>query len=181
MKSGRYLNFDCGGVKHTDWVNIDLVPTSPDVMACDLARGFPFPDDSFDALYSSHVLEHFDPQTGANLMRECRRVLAPRGVCRIVVPDLENQAATYLQKLRVARLDDPVSESEYDWALLELIDQMVRTKSGGMMHDYLIKDHLPANHFLEERIGKSCLAVYRELASGVAPNPGFEQLDFGNN
>src|SRR6266542_4152091 len=106
MKQGRYLNFGCGGVFHREWVNVDIVPNSPEVMTCDLVGGLPFPDHTFEAVYSSHVLEHFEPVTAANMLRECQRVLAPAGICRIVVPDLENQASAYLDKLQKARLND---------------------------------------------------------------------------
>ena len=61
----------------------------------DVSRPFPFPDDSFEAAYSSHVLEHLLPGDARNCVRELRRVLAPGGVVRLAVPDLDQLVASY--------------------------------------------------------------------------------------
>jgi predicted SAM-dependent methyltransferase len=54
--------------------------------ANDLAR---FAAASFDVLYASHVLEHFDYQHElANTLREWHRVLKPGGTLMVSVPDL---------------------------------------------------------------------------------------------
>jgi SAM-dependent methyltransferase len=45
----------------------------------------PFPDQSFDAVISSNVLEHVAEP--AAVMRECFRVLRPGGVCHMVIPN----------------------------------------------------------------------------------------------
>jgi SAM-dependent methyltransferase len=47
-------------------------------------RNIPFPDSSFDLVYSSSVLEHVEDL--ANLHREIRRVLKPGGRCAHIVP-----------------------------------------------------------------------------------------------
>ena len=49
----------------------------------------PFPDNSVCALYCSHVFEHLPAATLPSLLAECRRVLKPEGIMRVVVPDLE--------------------------------------------------------------------------------------------
>ena len=54
-----------------------------------VAKRFPFPNDSFQAVFSSHMLEHLPPMVADNCVRESFRVLCPGGVCRIVVPDLD--------------------------------------------------------------------------------------------
>jgi ubiquinone/menaquinone biosynthesis C-methylase UbiE len=53
------------------------------LMGCS-AESMPFPDDSFDMVYSSHVLEHIPMQ--AQALREIFRVLKPGGVHFCVVP-----------------------------------------------------------------------------------------------
>jgi SAM-dependent methyltransferase len=129
----RLLNFGCGSVFHAAWVNLDAVPATPDVMPHDLRRPFPFPDGSFDGAYGSHVLEHLDPSAAARLLRECHRILKPAGIIRVVVPDLEAIVRLYLQCLERAAAGDPRAERRYDWMMLELYDQAVRTSSGGAM------------------------------------------------
>jgi SAM-dependent methyltransferase len=54
----------------------------------DLTYGIPFTDASAEAIYSSHMLEHMTRPDAEALLRECRRVLAPRGILRIAVPEV---------------------------------------------------------------------------------------------
>jgi SAM-dependent methyltransferase len=61
----------------------------------DVSRRFPFPDGSFEAVYCSHLLEHLYPEVAARCTREVHRVLAPAGVFRVAVPDLDAMVARY--------------------------------------------------------------------------------------
>jgi ubiquinone/menaquinone biosynthesis C-methylase UbiE len=63
----------------------------------DLTQPLPFPENTFSAIYASHVLEHLYRTQADALLGECRRVLRPGGVLRIVVPDLQFLARDYLQ------------------------------------------------------------------------------------
>lgn len=96
----------------------------------DLRKGIPFGDATVDAVYHSHVLEHIDRDAVSGFLAEVRRVLRPGGVHRIVVPDLELQARTYL-----ASLDDAVagrgSVDTHESTVTELIEQMVRKEAYG--------------------------------------------------
>jgi len=131
------LNIGCGATFHAEWINLDAAPSSPEVQAHDIATGLPFAEGRFEAVYASHVLEHFEPDAGLRLLRECRRVLRPGGIVRIVVPDLEAIVRAYLEALEAAARGDRDAEARYDWMMLELYDQTVRTKSGGRMAEYL--------------------------------------------
>ena len=61
----------------------------------DLSRRFPFADGSVAAIYSSHVFEHLHVDVAEAALAECHRVLAPGGVVRVVVPDLDDIVAGY--------------------------------------------------------------------------------------
>ncbi|MDP2143559.1 MAG: methyltransferase domain-containing protein [Gallionella sp.] len=61
----------------------------------DLCKPLPYASDTVDAIFSSHVLEHLFIDEVERLISECRRVLKPGGVCRVVVPDLEKIVALY--------------------------------------------------------------------------------------
>ncbi len=78
-----------GRQAHPGWEIMDALPGSHvDHVgnAADLSR---FADDTFDALYASHVLEHFGYQRELpQVLREWRRVLAPGGMLYISVPDI---------------------------------------------------------------------------------------------
>lgn len=57
----------------------------PALLINGFAESMPFPDQSFDAVISSNVIEHVaDP---AKVMAECCRVLKPNGVCHMVIPN----------------------------------------------------------------------------------------------
>ncbi|HEX4984473.1 MAG TPA: methyltransferase domain-containing protein [Burkholderiales bacterium] len=133
----RLLNFGCGTTFHSAWVNLDGLPASPSVIAHDLETHFPFDEGSFDAVYGSHVLEHFDSSGAERLLRDCRRILKPGGIIRIVVPDLETIARLYLQCLEGALAGRREDESRYEWMLLELYDQVARNNPGGQMKRFL--------------------------------------------
>ena len=51
-------------------------------------RVLPFKTESFDVVYSSHTLEHFEQKQIGAVLDEWLRVLAPGGELRLVVPDL---------------------------------------------------------------------------------------------
>lgn len=153
MAKTLYLNIGCGFTYHKDMVNVDFVSTGKDVMAHNLLKGVPFPDNSFEAVYHSHVLEHFLKKDGENLIMECYRVLKTNGICRIAVPDLEQIARNYITYLEAALKGEPGASEKYNWTMLEMYDQVVRTKGGGEMVDY-IKDISRNNDaFLLERNG----------------------------
>jgi hypothetical protein len=171
-KNKRLLNIGCGGHFHEDWVNVDIGPISPQVIDCDILAGLPFPAATFEAIYSSHVLEHLTPQEGLDLLTDSCRLLAQGGVCRVVVPDTETQVKSYQDALAGAKLNDLESEGAYDWAVLELFEQMVRTQPGGDMLRYLLAPEMPAEKFVANRIGAGDLANWRSLvAAGFTPPP----------
>ena len=160
------LNIGCGATFHPAWINLDATPLSPEVLAHDVRAGLPFPEDRFLAVYASHVLEHLDPDAGLRLLRECHRVLRPGGVARIVVPDLETIAKTYLQCLEGAIKGDAEAEERYDWMMLELYDQTVRTVSGGAMAASIEQPRSePHRCFIAARIGDA-------HAHTSSPGPG---------
>jgi SAM-dependent methyltransferase len=133
----RCLNLGCGSRFHPAWVNIDLRPRHPSVLPHDVAAPLPFPDQSFDAVYHAHLLEHLPRAQAAPFARECFRVLKPGGVVRVVVPDLEQIAELYLRALDAAWEGDAEVRRQHAWALLELYDQTVRDRPGGEMLAYL--------------------------------------------
>lgn len=150
----NYLNVGCGNKYHNDWVNIDMVSDSPYVKKVNLLKGIPFPDDTFDVVYHSQVLEHIPQGNAAAFIQECRRVLKPGGILRVVVPDLENVVTEY-QRLLKENLAHSTTEStaNYHWIILELFDQFSRNSSGGQMKEYLKSKNIVNQSYLEERGG----------------------------
>ena len=132
-----------------------------DVLVHDSRRGIPAPDNSFDAIYSCHVIEHLSNDQGESYLKELARVLKPGGVCRISTPDLERETREYIKQLD-ASLTDPggISEARYELAREALIDQLVRTRGGGNLIK-VIRDPKTDPAYAMERYGD----VYREFVS----------------
>lgn len=118
------------------WEHIDFVPLAPGVKRVNLLAGFPYPDNTFDAVYSSHVMEHFSRDEGRRVLQACHRILKPGGILRVVVPDLEQNCREYLRLLDEAATK-PEAARQYDWVILEMLDQMVRDKPSGYMQSFL--------------------------------------------
>ena len=155
----KRLNLGCGSRFHPDWTNVDFTATREGVIAHDLNQNIPFPDESFDVVYQSHLLEHFSKTNAELFLRECYRVLRPEGVFRVVVPDLEQIARTYLTALEKANAGFEEWHYNYEWILLEMYDQSVRNQSGGEMRAYLSSNHIPNKEFIIQRLGREAKTV----------------------
>ncbi|MFZ4795651.1 MAG: class I SAM-dependent methyltransferase [Blastocatellia bacterium] len=149
----RMLNLGCGDRYHADWTNVDMQAAGKGVIVSDLRSGIPFPDCYFDAVYHSHLLEHLPRHEAYGLIDECYRVLKPRGIIRVVVPDLEAIAREYLRALELIDAGDERGRFRYEWILLELYDQVVRTKPGGEMLQHLRQADLQEADYVIARTG----------------------------
>jgi predicted SAM-dependent methyltransferase len=148
------LNVGCGTKFHPDWTNVDMVSYSPKVKVVDLTKGIPFPDNSFDVIYHSQVLEHIPKEKAEYFVRECYRVLKPNGIMRVVVPDLENIVDEY-KRLLNENMENPtdLSKANYEWIMLEMYDQSVRHYSGGLMAKFIRQSNLINEQYIVDRIG----------------------------
>ncbi len=158
----RLVNVGCGLTFHRDWINLDLVSLAPEVIECDLTRGIPFADESCDAVYSSHVLEHLDETTGRAMLQECARVLKPGGILRTVVPDLERIAREYLAALDSASAGG--DNFPHRWMQIELYDQVTRSHSGGEMGKTIKQATEQEYQFVFERLGQEAARVRQPQA-----------------
>jgi len=162
----KLLNIGCGFTFHPAWINIDVVPSAPEVQYCDITKKLPYPDNYFDACYSSHVLEHLTKEESQQLLTECHRILKPQGIIRVVVPDLEAIVREYLRILEEISINITLPSQEiqddYDWIMLELYDQTVRNLSGGEMVQFLQKSNLSNKNYIRSRIGAEADKYWQE-------------------
>jgi predicted SAM-dependent methyltransferase len=149
----KLVNLGCGQKYHKDWINIDFVSNSRDVIQHNLLDGIPINDNDVDLVYHSHVLEHFSKERGDYFIKECYRILKVNGVIRIAVPDLETIVKEYLNNLQLAIAGDVKAKHNYEWIKLELFDQMVRNESGGDMKNYLYQPIVKNESYVFKRIG----------------------------
>lgn len=117
IKETRFTQFGCGLCAPLGWLNFDaspmmrlqklpligkLIPSGtfgrypPNVEYGDIVQGLPIPDDSVELLYCSHVLEHITLQELRLALQNCYRHLKTGGIFRLVLPDLEVMAKSYL-------------------------------------------------------------------------------------
>lgn len=123
----KLINLACGPVYIVDrlWTNVDFASANSNVIGCDLLKSLPFPNNSFDAVYSSHFLEHIPRDSVKDFLLECKRILRPEGYIRLVLPDCQEMFSAYLE-MRTQGL-----HREADFVIVEIIDQCVRQESGG--------------------------------------------------
>jgi predicted SAM-dependent methyltransferase len=95
---GLKLHIGCGKGHLPGWINIDVHPAP---LAMNVLRGLPFADGSADFVFVSHLLEHlYFPRDVQPFLAELRRVLAPGGIVRIVVPDIGKCIEAYVHNDR---------------------------------------------------------------------------------
>lgn len=93
----RILHVGCGGERLPPWlpgeeVRLDIDERhSPDIVASMLDMG---DIGGFDAVFTSHTLEHVYPHEVPVALAECRRVLKDGGALILFVPNLENVRPT---------------------------------------------------------------------------------------
>jgi predicted SAM-dependent methyltransferase len=75
-------------------------------MIRDVRRKLPFDSASVDYIYTSHLIEHLTVKEAERMVSECYRVLRPGGTIRVVCPDLELMANTYLREREAFDDDD---------------------------------------------------------------------------
>lgn len=82
----RKLDLGSGGRKFPDYESLDSDPkTNPDHL-CDIERGLPFEDNTFDEIRAHHILEHIHTEKKTFVMYEIWRVLKKGGICDIELP-----------------------------------------------------------------------------------------------
>lgn len=96
----RLLNLGSGprGLADEHWVNVDGFKDRNVHFVLDFSRPFPLQDNSFECVFSEHVLEHFSYADGQSIASEVLRVLSAGGVFRVVVPDARKIMAEYFER-----------------------------------------------------------------------------------
>ena len=174
------VNIGCGATWHPSWTNLDVHPLSPQVRSWDVSHGLPFGTEQVDACYASHVLEHLTRAQARSLLLESFRVLRPGGIIRLVVPDLEAIVREYLDVVARADKGEEAALSQYEWITLELLDQLVRDKSGGEMEHYLRSKALTHADYVIARIGPEAASYMGvQTLNGHRSNTGSEGASDG--
>lgn len=111
------VQYGCGFSAPKEWINFDSSPTlrfervpilghlytknqsrfPREVLYGDIVKGLPFPDNSCDAIYASHVLEHLSLSDFRVALKNTYGLLRSGGTFRLIVPDLRSLARRYIE------------------------------------------------------------------------------------
>ena len=114
-----YVQYGCGWSCPDGWLNFDVSPSlrlerlpvvgplikvngrrfPEQVQLGDIVSGLPVRDGTVRGVYASHVLEHLCHDDFWIALRNTYKLLAPGGIFRLVVPDLESRARFYCNQL----------------------------------------------------------------------------------
>jgi predicted SAM-dependent methyltransferase len=174
----RKLHLGAGEHVLSDWLNTDLHDYGRrDLVYLDVRKHFPLPDESFDVVFSEHLLEHLTYTEGQNCLRESFRVLRPDGRIRVATPSLE----------RLARLYDggELRERYVRWAAETLEPELDAPLPGAVINNFFrswghrfIYDAQTLRHALEAagfvEVAESAVG---ELEHHLAEAPEFNELE----
>jgi predicted SAM-dependent methyltransferase len=91
----RRLNWGCGTEPEPGWINSDIKEDPAVDISCDILDGLPLEEGSIDYAVSIHALPELRYPDLAPALMELRRVLAPGGVLRLALPDLDRAIEAY--------------------------------------------------------------------------------------
>ncbi len=154
---------------HANWVNVDAVALVPGVIVCDVRAGLPFPSDEFDVVYHSHLLEHLSRLDTVRFLGECRRVLRPGGIHRVVVPDLEDAVKAYISTIKKTEGGGGLRARQHDWMVVELFDQFARERGGGDMVSFIKDAEGELLNYIEGRIGGDIVKMAKQTTVKAPP------------
>jgi predicted SAM-dependent methyltransferase len=124
------LQLGAGEHPHPGWLNTDLhdYGHGSELVYLDVRRRFPLPDESFDVVYSEHMIEHLTYAEGQLCLRECFRVLRAGGAIRIATPSLQ----------RLARLYDvgDLQQRYLHWAVETLEPELKAPLAGAVLNNF---------------------------------------------
>ncbi|MEN9447931.1 MAG: hypothetical protein RJA25_1221 [Bacteroidota bacterium] len=88
--SEKKLQIGAQGSPMQGWLNVDILPKTPDTAYMDATQKFPFENNTFSYVFAEHMIEHITFDEGQLMLNECFRVLKPNGIIRLATPNLDN-------------------------------------------------------------------------------------------
>lgn len=179
------LHIGCGGNYLPGWFNTDLIPNARRTKL-NATKRFPYHDNTFDYIFTEHMIEHVPYNLGRITLAECFRVLKPGGTLRIVTPDLKFLLGLYQN-------DNEINRNYIKWSselffgeraphnAAAVINNFYRDWGHQFIYDVpVMKDALTKSGFtdlMEEKIGQSNHADLLELEHDTRMPAGFLALE----
>jgi predicted SAM-dependent methyltransferase len=182
----RKLHLGCGHNMLSGWLNTDIGCTGS-ITYVDITKPFPIESNTFDYIFSEHVIEHKTHAQGAHMLAECFRVLKPGGKLRIATPDLEflinlyNPDKTALQKSYIKWCVDTFIPGAVSTEDVHVINNFY----SGFGHLFIYNQKALADALLlagfgsieKKEVGDSCDTVLLGLENVSREPPGFLALE----
>lgn len=144
-KQNRFLEIGSGSKPgRNGWITLDSA-SGCDIQ-WDLRFGIPFPSDSFDIIYASHVLEHIPFPDLKILLSEVKRTLSPGGKISICVPSARKYIDAYNSGISIVNFTTGYGPGICDTG--SLIDQLNYTAYMGGEHKYMFDSQSLVNLLL---------------------------------
>lgn len=170
----KLLNLACGAKisRVGNWSNVDFSSPIIGVLQMDILRGLKFKNNTFDVVYTAQFIEHITLDQAEFVLKEVNRVLKPGGILRIVTPDFEEMAGSYLSALKsLKKENNSFLEKQYDWLRLEIFDQGLRNFSGGEVVGFYQNVDEKMHNYLIDRIGYSYLCSINDNVTSPFKRP----------
>lgn len=88
----RKINIGSQNNPFEGWLNVDIWVGFEGVAFMDATKPFPLSDNSFDYIFSEHMIEHISLDEADFMLKECSRILKKGGKIRVATPALDNFA-----------------------------------------------------------------------------------------
>lgn len=194
----RYVQYGCGFSAPEGWDNFDVSPTlwlqrlplvggffrsrssvkfPLNVLVGDIVKGLPgVPAGSCKGVYCSHVLEHLSLADCRTALKHSFDMLAPDGVFRMVLPDLEVAVNDYLKQMKLR--PDQASIHFMQDTLLGM-DSRPRTNMGRIRLVWGNSRHLWMwdHDTMEAELRKVGFTRIRRCTFGDAEDPMFQRVE----
>ncbi len=90
----RRVHVGAGGVSLPGWTNTDVDGTADYFL--DATAPWPLPESSLSHVYADNVIEHLQLPAARSFLLNARKALRPRGIIRLVTPDVRTSAEAYV-------------------------------------------------------------------------------------
>lgn len=85
----KKLQIGCQDHPMRGWLNADINPLHEEIILMDATNTFPLPNDTFEYIFSEHMIEHIGFQEGLFMAKECYRTMKKNGIIRISTPNIK--------------------------------------------------------------------------------------------
>jgi predicted SAM-dependent methyltransferase len=156
------------------WLCTDVEPRYNTAVFLDATKRFPFEDETFDYVYSEHMIEHVPWTDGLFMLRECLRVLKPGGALRVATPDMKVLLELY------SGAKTPLAQRYMHWITDRFLDGVrvykpqfvINNAFTNWGHRFLFDAEV-----LSMALADSGFEDVRQVASGESGDPNLRNLE----